>query len=48
MFAKCIIARSIVYISQDVEAEKNCEKGFDRWPCKKLDRAAELTIRYLH
>ena len=38
MFAKCIIAGTKVYMSQDIEAENNCEKGFDRWPCKKLDR----------
>ncbi len=38
MFAKCIITRLMVYTSQDVEAEKNHEKGFDRWPCEKLDR----------
>ena len=38
MFAKGTITGTKVYTSQDIEAEKNCEKGFDRWTCKKLNR----------
>ena len=38
MFAKCIIAGTKVYMSQDIEAERNCEKGFERCTSKKLDR----------
>ena len=30
MSAKCIIAGAKVYVSQDIDAEKYCEKGFDR------------------
>ena len=36
MFAKCIIAGAKVYVSQDIDAEKYYEKGFDRWTCTKL------------